>query len=373
MRRCKPIWIVAYFGIAALLGGCAGGSEPVRVARSAEELAPACSSFEGRGIERQQIGLPSGEAKVESAQLVPSVAANAGTNGGAQSTMPAYCRLLGGIAPLDARAPVIKFQVNLPLNWNRKTLQYGGGGFNGVLITGLAPLRDAPNAAPTPIAQGYVTFGTDSGHQANAYPPTEVAAWALNEEARINFAYASYKKVKDVAHALVADFYGYKPAKSYFFGGSEGGREGLTMAQRFPGDYDGIVSVVPVINYIGLNHSFLRAQLLQMIDRGEGWLPPRKLKTLAEAVSKACDALDGLEDGVIGNYLACSTKFDPAALRCPSGRDFDDACLSDRQVEIVRAIYSKYRLIEPMVNGITEYPARLPGGRTCRVLAGTCG
>ena len=146
------------------------------------------------------------------------------------------------------RYPRIHFQLNLPANWNGKALQYGGGGFNGVLITGLAPLRDAPHGAPTPLAQGYATFGTDSGHQANAYPPTEVAAWALNEEARTNFAYASYKKVKDVAHALAAEFYANKPAKSYFFGGSEGGREGLTMAQRFPADYDGIVSVVPVIN-----------------------------------------------------------------------------------------------------------------------------
>jgi len=293
---------------------------------------------------------------------MPAVEANAETNRDTRSAMPTYCRLLGGIAPLDARAPVIKFQVNLPLNWNGKTLQYGGGGFNGVLITGLAPLRDAPNAAPTPLLQGYVTFGTDSGHQASAYPPTEVAAWALNEEALINFAYASYKKVKDVAHALAADFYGSPPDKAYFFGGSEGGREGLTMAQRFPADYDGIVSVVPVINYIGLNHSFLRAQLLQLTDGGANWLPRRKLAALAEGVARACDGLDGIEDGVVSNYLACSAHFNPAALRCPDGSDAGDACLSDGQVEVVKAIYSTYHLFEPMANGVTQYPARLPGG-----------
>jgi feruloyl esterase len=340
---CKTTGLLSCMGMAALLAGCAGGPAPAL--RPAGELAAACGTFQGRAIEPRQIGLPSGDAKVESAQWVPA--------------QPAYCRLLGAIGPLDPKAPRIHFQLNLPANWNGKALQYGGGGFNGVLITGLAPLRDAPNGAPTPLAQGYATFGTDSGHQSSAYPPTEVAAWALNEEARTNFAYASYKKVKDVAHQLAADFYGNRPAKSYFFGGSEGGREGLTMAQRFPADYDGIVSVVPVINYVGLNHSFLRAQRMQMAG---GWLPPKKLKALAEGVAKACDALDGLEDGVVSNYLACPAKFDPAALRCPMGGDTGDACLSDRQVEVVRATYSDYLLVEPMVNGITGYPARLPGG-----------
>ena len=158
------------------------------------------------------------------------------------------------------------------------------------------------------MTQGYATFGTDSGHQSSAHPPTEVAAWALNDEALVNFAYASYKKVKDVAHALATDFYGTQPAQSYFFGGSEGGREGLTMAQRFPADYDGIVSVVPVINYIGLNHSFMRAQLLQMSD---AWISPAKVKALGAGVAKACDALDGLEDGVVNNYFDCAVRFDP--------------------------------------------------------------
>lgn len=343
-------------GVATLLGGCAGTPGPTR---TPGDLGAACAGLEGRQVPPPQIGLPSGAATVERAQLMPAAP---GKDGNAALATPAYCRLLGAISPLDARAPRIEFQLNLPLEWNGKALQYGGGGFNGVLITGLAPLRDAPHSVATPLARGYATFGTDSGHQSRAYPPTEVAAWALNEEARVNFAYASYKKVKDVAHALAADFYGRPPAKSYFFGGSEGGREGLTMAQRFPADYDGIVSVVPVINYIGLNHSFLRAQRLQLAAGGAHWLPPRKLKALAAGVARACDTLDGLEDGVVNNYLACPAKFDPASLRCAGGGDAGDACLSDGQVEVVRAMYSSYRLIEPMANGVTEYPARLPGG-----------
>jgi len=363
MRQPFEIWAcVATLTAAGVIAGCAQVSEHTRPTRAAEDLAKACPALQGHRIDPARVGLPSGEARVVSAKLVPPKAASVLANGVLQPATPEYCQLLGNVAPLDPKAPLINFQLNLPLQWNGKTLQYGGGGFNGTLITGLAPLRDAPNGAPLPLAQGYATFGTDSGHQASAHPPTEVAAWALNEEALVNFAYASYKKVRDVAHALAMEFYGRKPAKSYFFGGSEGGREGLTMAQRFPADYDGIVSVVPVINYVGLNHSFMRAQLLQMARGGEAWVGPAKMKALAAGVTRACDALDGLEDGVAGNYLACAAKFDPAALRCPGGRDEGAHCLSDGQVEVVRAMYSPYSLVEAMSNGISAYPARLPGG-----------
>ncbi len=341
MRRVysRSYPIVAF---AVALAGCAGPG----VTLTEESLASSCAALNGRRIEASRINLPTSGARIETSTLVRKT-----------DSQPDYCRLLGDISPVDPKAPAIKFQLNLPAHWNGKTLQYGGGGFNGVLITGLAPLRDAPNGMPTPLAQGYATFGTDSGHQSSAYPPLEVAAWALNEEARTNFGYASYKKVKDAAHALAADFYGTRPTTSYFFGGSEGGREGLTMAQRFPADYDGIVSVVPVINYVGLNHSFLRAQLMQMDN--QAWVRPDQSKEIADGVTRACDALDGLEDGVVNNYLACLAKFDPATLRCPAG---GTGCLNDAQVNVVRQMYSPYKLIEPMANGVTEYPARLPGG-----------
>jgi hypothetical protein len=340
MRR---FYSISAFAMAAGVAGCASGPGATL---SAESLASSCSALNGHRIEASRIALPTSGARIESATLVRRT-----------ETLPEHCRLLGEIAPVDPKAPAIRFQLNLPATWNGKTLQYGGGGFNGVLITGLAPLRDAPHGMPAPLEQGYATFGTDSGHQSGAYPPLEVAAWALNDEARTNFGYASYKKVKDVAHALVADFYAGKPTASYFFGGSEGGREGITMAQRFPADYDGIVSVVPVINYVGLNHSFLRAQLAQV--NKEAWLGPPQIKALSEGVTRACDALDGLEDGIVHNYFACLARFDPALLRCPAG---GPGCLSDAQVDVVRRMYSPYRLIEPMANGIVEYPSRMPGG-----------
>ena len=204
---------------------------------------------------------------------------------------PAFCKVLGHIEPSDPKAPPIKFQVNLPAEWNNRSLQYGGGGFNGVLITGLGLPPAYPYDKPSPLARGFVTYGTDSGHATKSGEPPQL--FALNDEAFENFAHMSYKKVRDAAVALMARAYGKKPDKMYFMGSSEGGREGLTMAQRYPEDFDGIFARVPVINWVGLQHAGTRAGLATM---GEGWIKPAQVKLVAEAVLKACDKADGFED-----------------------------------------------------------------------------
>ena len=101
-----------------------------------------------------------------------------------------------------------------------------------------------------------MTYGTDSGHETKPGEPPQL--FAANDEAFVNFAHASYKKVRDAAAMLIERAYGAKPEKMYFVGSSEGGREGLTMAQRHPNDFDGIFSRVPVINWVGLQHAGTR-------------------------------------------------------------------------------------------------------------------
>jgi feruloyl esterase len=320
----------AVVAVALALAGC--GNVP-----SAEQLAIACSTLAGRSVPASSIGLPGGPATVTSAALVAAVAESVSGNS-VTPAVPQYCKVLGNVAPRDPTAQRINFQVNLPIRWNGKALQYGGGGFNGVLITGLAPLRDAAPDDPLPIMRGYATFGTDSGHQASAFAAAEPGAFALNDEMLENFAYASYKKVKDVAVELMRAFYGQAPRQLYYFGGSEGGREGLTMAQRFPGDYDGIVSVVPVINWTGLFHAFVRNQVPQFAD----WLDAAKTPLIAKATADACDALDGLVDGVVNNYLACQERVRLQDLRCPNGADAGPHCLSDAELALMRGIHSPY-------------------------------
>src|SRR5215831_11278345 len=205
-----------------------------------------CADLTNLKIMPSEIGLPSGGATIASAQMatVPADPINPGAT-------REYCKVLGAVASLDPNAPPVNFEVNLPMQWNGKAVQYGGGGSNGVLITGLGPLRDARRDTPVPIARGFATWGTDSGHDNKKL--SEPQAFALNDEALTNMAYASYKKTHDVGARIAAAFYDRAPSKIYYYGGSEGGREALTMAQRFPNDFDGIVSVVPVANYTGIN------------------------------------------------------------------------------------------------------------------------
>ncbi len=308
--------------------------------------ASACARLVNLRIAPADIAEPSGGAAVTSAEIA-TVVADPANPGGTRD----YCKVVGAIAPVDPKAPPVRFEVNLPLQWNGKAVQYGGGGTNGVLITGLAPLRDARADTPVPVARGFATWGTDSGHDNKQLP--EPHAFALNREALINMAYAAYKKTHDASLRIATVFYGRAPSKTYFYGGSEGGREAMIMAQRFPGDFDAIVSAVPVVNYTGIN---LVQGRLAVLEQKGGWLNPQKVKALKNAVNAACDALDGLADGVISAYEKCLTVFDPKAIRCAAGADAGDNCLSDVQIEADRVIHRPFAYPFPFANGITSFP-----------------
>jgi Tannase and feruloyl esterase len=263
---------------------------------------------------------------------------------------PTLCRVLGHIRPNDPKAPPIRFQVNLPLQWNGRSVQYGGGGFNGVLITGIGLPPAAPFDAPSPLARGFVTYGTDSGHESK--PGEAPQLFAANDEAFINFAHAAYKKVRDAAVTVIERAYSIKPEKMYYMGSSEGGREGLTMAQRYPNDFDGIFARVPVINWTGLQHAGARAGLATM---GEGWLRPAQVRLVHDAVLTACDAQDGNADGLVEDAVGCKALFDPATLLCAAGAG-GDQCLSEAQVGAIKTLHSPYRFPFLLANGVTEYP-----------------
>ena len=235
--------------LASLLAGLATISG-VPAATMVEDAASACGSLAGSldamHIDSATLQTPSqlavsARAPTPAARIAPANAA--------------FCKVLGHIEPTDPKAPPIKFEVNLPIEWNGRSVQYGGGGFNGTLITGLGLPPAYPFDKPSPLARGFVTYGTDSGHESKPGEPPQV--FALNDEAFENFAYRSYKKVRDAAVALMMRAYGKSPQKIYFMGSSEGGREALTMAQRYPDDFDGIFARVPVINWVGLQLSLI--------------------------------------------------------------------------------------------------------------------
>jgi len=337
-----------------LLSACAGAPvDPVEGCAGLKAPVPASA-----------IGLPTRGATIESATLMAPIPMIVPAKFPFQPPMteitvipatPEYCKVIGAIAPVDPTAPPIRFQVNLPTQWNGNSLQFGGGGFNGVLITGLGLAPSAHPDRPSPLARGFVTAGTDSGHQ-NA-PGVPLQAFALNDEALENFAHAAYKKVRDVSVELMKRRYRKAPAKLYFFGSSEGGREGLTMAQRYPADFDGIYSRVPVIHWAGLQVAGTRVGVAQF---GDGWLAPDKVKLVHEAVLEACDALDGLKDGIVGDYEGCTRAFDASKLRCTSGPAAN--CLTEPQLKAVQALHTPLELRFALANDVRAYPAWGRGG-----------
>jgi feruloyl esterase len=339
----------AAVGAAAPLAGCA--PPPASVA----DPQASCAALTAAPIDAQAIDLPTRGARIDAAtREAPAalkVAERAPTPAAAiTSATPQFCKVLGRIAPVDASAPPILFQINLPTQWNGRLVQYGGGGFNGVLITGLALPPASRFDTASPLAQGYVTVGTDSGHQNQPGQPPQ--AFALNNEALVNFAHASYKKVRDVAVEVAKRHYGRTPAKLYFVGSSEGGREGLMMAQRYPKDFDGVFSCVPVINWTGLQLAGTRNGIATM---GDGWLKPAQVRLVHDAVLETCDAADGIADGLVSDAAGCKARFDVTTLRCPAGAS-GDTCLSDAQVRAVQTLHAPYRYPFPFAHGVTEYP-----------------
>ena len=345
----------ALLALAAVVGltSCAGGPP---AAPPLQEAASSCTSL-AAPIDAALIGLPTRGASVTSATLMPAAALIPGPFTLAiTAATPQYCKVLGRIAPINANSPAIEFQINLPTQWNGRALQYGGGGFNGTLVSGLGLTAASRPDKPSPLMLGYVTVGTDSGHQT---PPTGVLqAFALDDEALVNFAYASYKKVHDIAVELTKRRFGRAPDRYYFMGLSEGGREGLTMAQRFPRDFDGIVSRVPVINWVALTHAQVRNSLAL---RGEGWIPPAKVKLVDDAVLAACDAADGVADGLVANEAGCRARFDITRLRCAAGSTAE-TCLSDAQLLAAVALHSPYTFDFDLANGVRSYPGYGVGG-----------
>lgn len=361
MQRILTIPGLALAAAAVLLSACS--TTPPAPLFSGDPKA-GCEKLAGTTIEPARIvwpGQTSGAARVDSATWHPAsplIVAERGPTPAATITpaMPDHCRVVGRIAPVDPKAEPIQFQVNLPAQWNGRSVQFGGGGFNGVLITGLALVPGQRYDSPAPLAQGYVTVGTDSGHQNK--PGVSPMAFALNDEMLVNFAHAAYPKVRNVSVALMQRAYGRGPVKLYFVGSSEGGREGLTMAQRYPAAFDGIFSRVPVINWTGLQFAGTRNGIALMDG---GWLNPVQVKRVHEATLAACDAADGLADRVVSNPEACLRSFDPATLRCTSGQAAD-TCLTDAQINAVKTLRSPFKFPYPLANGVSEYPGWGIGG-----------
>jgi feruloyl esterase len=234
--------------------------------------------------------------------------------------MPAFCRVAGVAKPTSDSE--IKFEVWLPASgWNSKFEQVGNGGFAGTI-----PLA----AMAEPLLRGYATAGTDDGHVGGTD-----ASWAIGHpEKVIDFGYRAVHETSVQAKAIIHEFYGKNLAQSYFVGCSDGGREALMEAQRFPADFHGIVAGAPANFWTHLMFKGVWDERA-LLDDPASYIPPSKLPALQNAALAACDALDGTKDGLIQNPGLC--HFDPAVIQC-KGSDAAD-CLSAPQIEAAKTIY----------------------------------
>ena len=237
---------------------------------------------------------------------------------------PAFCRVTAVARP--AADSEIRLEVWLPAaeSWNGKLLGTGNGGYAGAL---------SYSEMETALRQGYAVAGSDTGHSGGDLKfglghPEKIEDWAFR----------AVHVMTGTAKVVVRSYYGRFAAHSYFSGCSTGGQQALTEAQRFPEDYDGIVAGAPGSNRVRLNVGFLWSWLAVHKDGAEV-LPASKLPLINQAAVSACDALDGVKDGVIGDPRAC--KFDPGALLCRAADAAD--CLTAAQVSAVRAVYDGAR------------------------------
>jgi hypothetical protein len=252
--------------------------------------------------------------------------------------LPAFCRVRGVLEPSSDSH--IEFEVWLPISgWNGRYEGLGNGGFAGAI--GYAGLAHA-------IAQGYAASDSDAGHKAAGVD----ARWALGHPEKIaDFGYRAVHETAEKSKTLIASFYGNPARRAYFSSCSDGGREALMEAQRFPADYDGILSGAPANDWTRLFAN--GAAETQMLGKQENYIPPTKLLAIETAALAACDAQDGVKDGVINDPPRC--RFDASVLRCKGAESA--TCLTAPQLASLQRLYAGAR----DSTGKTIFPGRLPG------------
>jgi pimeloyl-ACP methyl ester carboxylesterase len=319
----------------------------------------------GTSIPVSDIGEPVGSVKLYTPRWVEATEAT-----------PAYAVVEGSIFPVDPNGWPINFRVLLPANWSHRAMQAGGGGMNGSIT-----VREGKNPM---INKGFAMYGSDSGHQGGMSGGGSVLAsgpagakpddWALNEEAIRNLGYLQMKKTHDAAMVIIERVYGELPRFNYYIGGSQGGREGLMVAQRYPTDYNGIISDVPIVSFSTL---MLAPELIRIQEKPiDNWVTPAKVNAIRAEFLRQCDKLDGLSDGIINNYMASRAIFDVtdgsgpvdpwAGLREPNRKDPEpednstSARLTKEQIKTLEFVYSPYKFPSPLANGVKSFGMWLP-------------
>jgi len=298
------------------------GSDPRALAQPAPDVDRACTAIARLALPDTRI-LKSEAIHPAPRYAVPGTEQSPPRPHGPVEVAQPFCRVQGVVAPQ------IRFEVWLPLaGWNGRFQGLGVGAFLGAL-----PYE--PMAAA--LEQGYAVGGTDTGHQGGGADASwSIDAQGLNAELVADWAHRGIHEMTVKSKAVVRAMYGRPAGHSYFVGCSSGGHQALTEAQRYPADYDGILAGAPANYWTHLMAGQLWYGLATRTDPATDLeAPVSRIALIHEAALRACDAADGVRDGVIENPLAC--HFDPQVLRCQPGQTQD--CLSAPQVQALQQIY----------------------------------
>ena len=257
----------------------------------------------------------------------------------ADATTPAHCRVSGVLSP------EIAFEVSLPAKWNGRFYMIGNGGHAGQALDG----PDRANQRDAALALGFAFAQTNAGHDASEEPGASFVM--SNPQKAIDYAYRAVHLTATTTKAITADYYGRPVARAYWNSCSNGGRQGLIEAQRYPDDFDGIVANAPWVDQTGFTIGAIWNQRVL----SEAPVTAAKMALVADRVMATCDAVDGLTDGLIDDPRACD--FDPArdVAVCAAGTD-PDACLTPDQASAIASVYGGV-----VSNGAPYFPGFMPG------------
>jgi hypothetical protein len=278
---------------------------------------------------------------VEKAEIVP--AGPAPPPAGDGEHLPEHCLVQGMLDPrlgADGRSFGIGFDLRMPTVWNGRFAFHGGGGLDGVLNPALGDIFGS--VRPSALARGFAVVSTDGGHRSPTFlDPT----FALDQQARLDYAFNAMDRVTLKTKELVERYYDSAPEHSYLLGCSNGGRQGMLASQRYPRHFDGIVAGDPAfkLSQIAMDQAWNIQVAARIAPKDEIGRPiisrafsDSDLDLVADALLPQCDALDGLADGMINDWLACD--FDPSELVCAAEKT--DVCLSNGQVEALRDLHT---------------------------------
>ncbi|HWI87206.1 MAG TPA: DUF6351 family protein [Sphingomonas sp.] len=290
---------------------------------------------------RRLADLIGADAHLDAVRYVPEGALPPPFPGMPKIMGPAHCQLTATIRPrtgVGGQKFGLGFELRLPMAWNGRFLFQGGGGLDGNIRSAIGFNF---SGGPTALARGFAIVSTDAGHEGPD------ASFATDQQARLDYAYVALGEVTRRAKAIVSAFYGKAPSYSYFDGCSNGGRQGMMAASRYPELFDGIVAGDPGfrLSRAAVGEAWATAQFARIARRDAAGLPilstavtDQDLSLVSQAILKACDAKDGLVDGIVGNWQAC--RFRVEALRCRPGLT---ACLAPAKIATLVRVFDGAR------------------------------